>query len=85
MPDQDSKLTTYDKKITITLNSEMIRFLKEFSELLREQNGYALGMTTIVRSLILTLDEIDDKIDLHGIKSQEELTQRIIDAIKAYS
>ena len=67
------------------MNSDMIRFLKEFSEQLREQNGFALGMTTIVRSLISVLDEIENKIDLHGIKSQEELTQRIIDAIKAYS
>ena len=63
----------------------MIRFLKEFSEKLREQDGYALGMTTIVRSLISVLDEIEDKIDLHEIKSQEELTQRIIDAVRAYS
>jgi hypothetical protein len=67
------------------MNSDMIRFLKEFSESLREQNGFALGMTTIVRSLISVLDEIENKIDLHGIKSQEELTQRIIAAIKAYS
>ena len=78
-------MAIYDKKITITMNSNMIRFLKEFSEQLREQNGFALGMTTIVRSLISVLDEIENKIDLHGIKSQEELTQRIIDAIKAYS
>jgi len=78
-------LAVYDKKITITLNSDMIRFLKEFSEQLREQDGYALGMTTIVRSLISVLGEIEDKVDLHGIKSQEELTRRIIDAIKAYS
>jgi hypothetical protein len=42
-------------------------------------------MTTIVRSLISVLGELENKIDLHGIKSQEELTQRIIDAIKAYS
>ncbi len=78
-------MAIYDKKITITMNSNMIRFLKEFSEQLREQDGYALGMTTIVRSLISVLTEIEDKIDLHGIKSQEELTQRIIDAVKAYS
>ena len=78
-------MAVYDKKITITLNSDMIRFLKEFSEQLREQDGYALGMTTIVRSLISVLGEIEDKVDLHGIKSQEELTRRIIDAIKAYS
>ncbi len=78
-------MAIYDKKITITMNSDMIRFLKEFSEKLREQNGYALGMTTIVRSLISVLDEIENKIDLHGIKSQEELTQRIIAAVKAYS
>ena len=78
-------MAIYDKKITLTLNSDMIRFLKEFSEQLREQEGYALGMTTIVRSLISVLTEIEDKIDLHGIKSQEELTQRIIDAVRAYS
>ena len=78
-------MAIYDKKITITMNSDMIRFLKGFSESLREKNGFALGMTTIVRSLISVLDEIENKIDLHGIKSQEELTQRIIDAIKAYS
>jgi hypothetical protein len=67
------------------MNSDMIRFLKEFSESLREQNGFALGMTTIVRSLISVLGELENKVDLHGIKSQEELTQRIIAAIKAYS
>ncbi len=78
-------MATYDKKITLTLNSEMIRFLKEFSEQLREQDGYALGMTTIVRSLISVLGELENKIDLQEIKSQEELTKRIIDAIKAYS
>ena len=78
-------MAIYDKKITITMNSDMIRFLKELSEQLREQDGYALGMTTIVRSLISVLAEIEDKIDLHGIKSQTELTQRIIDAVKAYS
>lgn len=78
-------MAIYDKKITLTLNSEMIRFLKEFSEQLREQDGYALGMTTIVRSLISVLAEIEDKVDLHGIKSQTELIQRIIDAVKAYS
>ena len=77
--------TTYDKKITITMNSDMIRFLKELSEKLREQEGYALGMTTIVRSLISVLGELENKIDLQEIKSQEELTKRIIDAIKAYS
>ncbi len=78
-------MAIYDKKITLTLNSEMIRFLKEFSEQLREQDGYALGMTTIVRSLISVLAEIEATIDLHGIKSQTELTQRIIDAVRAYS
>ena len=78
-------MAIYDKKITITMNSDMIRFLKEFSESIREQNGFALGMTTIVRSLISVLGELENKIDFHGIKSQEELTQRIIAAIKAYS
>ena len=78
-------MATYDKKITLTLNSEMIRFLKEFSEQLREQDGYALGMTTIVRSLISVLGELENKIDLQEIKSQEELTKRIIDAVKAYT
>lgn len=67
------------------MNSDMIRFLKEFSEQLREQDGYALGMTTIVRSLISVLSEIEDKIDLYEIKSQEELTQRFIDAVKAHT
>lgn len=67
------------------MNSDMIRFLKEFSEKLREQYGHALGMTTIVRSLISVLGELENKIDLQEIKSQEELTKRIIDAVKAYS
>lgn len=78
-------MTKYDKKVTITMNSDMILFLKEFSEQLRDQEGYALGMTTIVRSLISLLSEIEDKIDLHEIKSQEELTQRLTDAVRAYS
>ena len=71
---------TYDKKITVTLNSDTIRFLKGFSENLRENGGYYLGMSAIIRALIEVIKELD--INIEGIKSQEELINRILSSIK---
>jgi hypothetical protein len=71
------------RKVTITLPPEQEAFLARFALELRTSGGRKLATTEIVRGLILALQALSP--DLNGIRSEEELAERIIRAVEATS
>lgn len=68
------------RKVMITLTPEQEKFLDEFCSEVRSQKGSSLSRTEIIRALVDYLATI--KIDLHGIKDEKQLLERIKNAVK---
>jgi len=69
-------------RIPITVTMEMDEWLHKLSSKMKVSDGYKLPKSYIVRSIINAMMNLD--IDVDGIKSEEELEKRIIEAIKKH-
>ena len=63
------------RKVTITLPEDLEAFIDDLRRTIREQQGYSLGRTEIIRAAISYLRTI--KIDLREIHDEEELLARL--------
>ncbi len=70
------------KKVIITMPARMIEFLDSIGQKSRRTHGYKVANTEIVRALITASKKL--KINFEGLKSEEELVARILEAAKAF-
>lgn len=69
-------------RINMTLPVELDKVLEDLGSEAREQGGFKLAKTLIVRSLIRLARILD--VDVSGVKSEEEMLKRLIDAVKIF-
>jgi len=69
-------------RVPITMPSDMVSFLENLGVECRKSGGHKIANTMIVRSLIRLLISLD--LDISGVKSEEELEERIKDAARRY-
>ncbi len=67
-------------RVPISITKDMERWLQNLANEMKSSGGYKLPKSYIIRALLdaaMTL-----KIDVSGVKSEEELVKRILSAIK---
>jgi hypothetical protein len=67
-------------RVNLTLPDELDRVLQDIGNDARATGGYKLPKTMIMRALVRLLMTLD--VDPSGIKTEEELLERILAAIK---
>jgi hypothetical protein len=69
-------------RVPITMPSGMVSFLENLGIECKKSGGHKVANTVIVRCLIKLLMDLD--LDISGVKSEEELENRIKSAAKRY-
>ncbi|MFC1621430.1 hypothetical protein ACFL2G_03900 [Candidatus Omnitrophota bacterium] len=69
-------------RVPISITKDMDKWLQELSSKMKSSGGYKLPKSYILRALLDA--SMNLKIDVSGVKTEEELTQRILKAIKRY-
>jgi len=69
-------------KVTITISDEALDWFYELSRTMKKKRGYKLPRSYIIRALINVFMRLDIKVE--GVRTEEELQERIVNAIKTY-
>lgn len=69
-------------RVPIAISKEMDSWLQDLSSRMKSSGGYKLPKSYIIRALLDAAMNL--KIDISGIKTEEELMKRIVSAIKKY-
>jgi len=69
-------------RVPISITKEMEAWLQNLSSRMKSSEGYKLPRSYIIRALVDAAMEL--KIDVSGVKTEKELTERILDAIRHY-
>lgn len=69
-------------RVPISITIEMESWLQKLSNTMKITGGYKLPKSYVIRSLLGAMMKL--KIDVQGVKTEEELARRIIKAIKEY-
>ncbi len=69
-------------RISLTLPDSLDRVLQNVGNEARAQGGYKLPKTMIIRALVHLLMRLN--VDVSGVKSEEELLDRFLEAARAY-
>ena len=69
-------------RVNLTLPDELDRVLQELGNDARATGGYKLPKTMIMRALVRLLMTLD--VDPSGIKTEDELLQRLVQAISKH-
>jgi len=67
-------------RVNLTLPDELDRVLQELGNDARATGGYKIPKTMIMRALVRLLMTLD--VDPSGIKTEDELLERILQAVK---
>jgi hypothetical protein len=67
-------------RVNLTLPDELDRVLQKLGNDARATGGYKIPKTMIMRALVRLLMELD--VDPSGIRTEEELLERILKAVK---
>lgn len=67
-------------RVNLTLPDELDRVLQKLGNDARATGGYKIPKTMIMRALVRMLMELD--VDPSGIRTEEELLERILKAVK---
>ncbi|PKL92703.1 MAG: hypothetical protein CVV21_02800 [Candidatus Goldiibacteriota bacterium HGW-Goldbacteria-1] len=67
-------------RVSLTLPKELDDYLEKFGSEAKSKGGFKLAKTTIIRSMVRALMHL--KVDLQGVKQEEELEKRIEAAFK---
>ena len=70
-------------RIPISITREMELWLQNLSNEMKATGGYKLPKSYVIRSMINTLMKL--KIDVSGVKSEKDLEEKIVEAIKKYT
>jgi len=69
-------------KVTITISDEALDWFYELSRTMKKKKGYKLPRSYIIRSLINVCMKLDIKVE--GVRTEKDLEERILDAIRRY-
>jgi hypothetical protein len=69
-------------RIPISITKDMESWLQRLSNEMKASGGYKLPKSYILRSLLNAIMEL--KVDVSGVKTEEELERRFLEAIKNY-
>jgi len=78
--DESSKKDFF--RINLTLPTELVRLLEDLGTTARASGGFKLPKTLIIRSLLDLCRLL--KVDVTGVKTEEEMVERLIEAVKRY-
>lgn len=67
-------------RINLTLPDALDRFLEEVGIEAKAGGGYKLPKTMILRALVRLMAELD--VDVDGVRTEEELLDRLVAAVK---
>jgi hypothetical protein len=65
-------------RVPITMPEDMFAYLESVSIKSKVSGGRKLANTTIVRACVMAMMDLD--VDVHGVKDEDELKERIISA-----
>lgn len=68
-------------KVHVPMNAELTKWLENLGIDAREQGGFRLAKTTIIKACIRAVMKLD--IDVSKVKTEDELVKRIEQAIKS--
>jgi len=69
-------------RVPISITKEMESWLQDLSSRMRSSGGYKLPKSYIIRALLNAVMNL--KIDITRVKTEKELSERILKAIKQY-
>ena len=69
-------------KVNITISDEALHWFHDLSRKMKNTKGYMLPRSYIIRALINVFMKLD--INVEGVRTEEDIEQRILDAIKRY-
>jgi len=69
-------------RIPISITKDMESWLQSLGNTMKATGGYKLPKSYVLRSLLNAAMELG--IDVSGVKTEEELEERILEAIKRY-
>jgi len=73
-------------RVPVVMPLDLADYLSELGSEAKRGGGFKLAKTTIIKALIRAMKIIDEKakIDLSGVKDEEELKERLLDAYNRY-
>jgi len=80
-PQKKSQVRPGYRQTTIVLPKEQLKWLAEAALRSTNDDGIVSNKTTIIKALIDVARDV--RLDLSGIKSEEEIAERLIEAVKA--
>lgn len=69
-------------RVTITISDEALDWFYKLSSMMKKKKGYKLPRSYIIRALINVCMKLD--INLEDIKTEKDLEERILEAVKKY-
>lgn len=69
-------------RIPISITKDMEAWLQELSNRMKSSGGYKLPKSYVIRSLLDAAMKL--KIDVSGVKTEDELKKRILEAIRKH-
>ena len=74
-------------KMSLTLPEDLVKFLEELSTNCKKSGGFKIARTEIIRAMIRALAELDKKglIDISQVCNEDQLEERIVEAMKKFS
>ncbi len=84
---KDSKHSRSDPKksshkVTIAISDDVRGWFCDLSRTMKEKNGYTPRLSYIIRALINIFMKLN--INLKDVRTEEDLKQRILEAVKKY-
>ena len=67
-------------KVTITISDEVLDWFYQMSRRMKKSKGYKLPRSYIIRALINVCMKLD--INVKGVKTEKDLEERILEAVK---
>jgi len=69
-------------KVTITISDEVLDWFYQMSRRMKKSKGYKLPRSYIIRVLINVCMKLD--INVKGVKTEKDLEERILEAVKKH-
>jgi hypothetical protein len=69
-------------RVPISISKDMESWLQRLSNEMKASGGYKLPKSYVLRSLLSAVMEL--KVDVSGVKTEEELEKRFLEAIRNY-
>lgn len=82
MAKQRSKPRASYHRVQATMPGKMVRWLEEIGRSCKDEGGYRISKCEIIRSAIESIRTVEKHIDVSEVRTEQELTERILDAFR---